>query len=89
MGHNQIVAAQLLSLDKTGGTDQTLVVLVGLAVLLFLLILVFELAQFISDFSRELWYLNMEIGRTEGEERRYYQQQRRRLWLSLLFFWRY
>ena len=88
MGQNQIVTAQLLSLEQTGGPDQ-MFVLVGVAVILFLLILIFELAQFISNFSRELWYLNMEVGRTEGEERRYYQQQRRRLWLSLLFFWRY
>lgn len=80
---------QLLSQSQTSETDRMLVLLVGVAVVVFLLIFVFELAQLISDFSKELWYLNMEIKRTEDEERKYYQQQRRRLWLSLIFFWRY
>ena len=43
----------------------------------------------LSDFFRELRYLNKEIACTAGEERRYWLQQRRRLWLSLLPFIKY
>ena len=35
-------------------------------------------------FSRELQYINMEIARTTGSERKYWKKQRRKLWLSLL-----
>lgn len=43
----------------------------------------------ISEFIRELRYLNTEIARTSGEQRRHWLRCRRRLWLSLLPFVRY
>jgi hypothetical protein len=47
------------------------------------------LVSFINDFSQELRYLNSEIRRTDGAERRHWIRQRRRLWLSLIPFVRY
>lgn len=52
----------------------------------FLLLVSF--VQWWMDFRRELEYLNSEINRTQGEERRYWIWQRRELWLSLLPFYR-
>ena len=59
---------------------------IGLVISVLLLI---GLASFINDFSQELKYLNNEIGRTSGAERRHYVRQRRRLWLSLIPFVKY
>lgn len=86
--HTEVKFA-LLSLNQASGADTGLDVLIGVTVAVILFCLVFGLAQFITDFSGELRYLNMEIRRTEGEERRHYIHQRRRLWLSLLPFMRY
>ena len=61
--------------------------IVGGAVLV--LCLLFALARLVTDFSRELRYLNTEIERTQGRERMHYIRKRRRLWLSLLPFMRY
>jgi len=43
----------------------------------------------ITEFKSELRYLNTEIHRTEGRERKHYIRRRRRLWLSLLPFVKY
>lgn len=40
------------------------------------------------QFSQQLRYLNREIRRTHGEERKLWKRRRRRLWLSLLPFFR-
>ena len=40
------------------------------------------------QFSQQLRYLNREIRRTYGEERKLWKRRRRRLWLSLLPFFR-
>ena len=61
----------------------------GIVAAFFLLLLLFGLASFINDFSRELKYINCEIQRTDGSERRYWIRQRRRLWLSLIPFVKY
>ena len=58
-------------------------------VVLFSALLLIGLAAFVNDFSQELKYLNTEIGRTTGAERRHYIRQRRRLWLSLIPFVKY
>lgn len=47
------------------------------------------LAVTIHDFQAELRYINNEIARTEGSERRHWMRRRRRLWLSLIPFVRY
>ena len=40
------------------------------------------------QFSQQLRYLNKEIRRTRGAERKRWKRRRRRLWLSLLPFFR-
>jgi hypothetical protein len=69
--------------------DEALYFLVGLIAFGFLILLLFGFAQFLNDFSHELKYLNSEIGRTSGEERRYWIRRRRQLWLSLIPFVKY
>lgn len=69
--------------------DTELYWLIGIVAVFFLIILLFGLVSFINDFSQELRYLNNEIRRTDGAERRHWIRQRRRLWLSLIPFVRY
>ena len=51
--------------------------------------LLVEFFKFTKAFSAELRYLNVEIERTEGTERKYWIRRRRRLWLSLIPFIKY
>ena len=69
--------------------DTGLYWLVGIVAVFFLILLLFGLVSFINDFSSELRYLNNEIRRTDGAERRHWIRQRRRLWLSLIPFVKY
>lgn len=69
--------------------DTELYWLIGIVAVFFLILLLFGLVSFINDFSQELRYLNSEIRRTDGAERRHWIRQRRRLWLSLIPFVRY
>lgn len=62
------------------------VIIIGIV---FGIALLVSFAAWMNDFSRELKYLNNEISRTDGEERRYWIAQKRRLWLSNLPFIRY
>jgi len=55
----------------------------------FLILLLIGQIAFFNDFSKELRYLNNEIRRTSGAERRYWIRKRRRLWLSLIPFVKY
>lgn len=63
--------------------------LIGIVIVIVLIGAMIRFALFIHDFSSELRYLNMEIERSEGAERRHYVRERRRLWLSLLPFVKY
>jgi hypothetical protein len=47
------------------------------------------LVRFYIAFTQEMRYVNNEIKRTRGAERKYWLQQRRRLWLSLIPFVKY
>ena len=76
-------------MPEANNPDTELYWLIGIVAVIFLLILIVVFAQFINDFSRELKYLNNEIGRTTGAERRHWIRQRRRLWLSLIPFVKY
>lgn len=61
-----------------------------LLIFIAIVILVVALSlPFAPGFLRELRYLNSEIGRNVGAERRYWIRRRRRLWLSLLPFFKY
>ena len=60
-------------------------------VIIFLILfgLLIKVLLVLKDFSQELRYLNCEIRRSTGEERKSWVRQRRRLWLSLLPFVEY
>ena len=76
-------------MPEANNPDTALYWLVGLVAAFFLILLLFGLVSFINDFSQELRYLNNEIRRTDGAERKHYIRQRRRLWLSLIPFVKY
>ena len=69
--------------------DTELYWLIGIFAVLVLLALLVKLALFINDFSQELKYINNEIHRTHGAERKHWLRERRRLWLSLIPFVKY
>ena len=57
------------------------------AVVIFALMI--GMVSSMNSFSRELRYLNREIKRAYGRERKVWLRRRRRLWLSLLPFVKY
>lgn len=61
----------------------------GILATLILILLICKAISFFYDFSKELRYLNMEINRTDDDERAHYLRKRRKLWLSLLPFIKY
>lgn len=63
--------------------------LVGILAAAIVFGLMYNLGTFINEFSQELRYLNNEIKRSRGSERKYYISKRRRLWLSLIPFIKY
>ena len=76
-------------MPEANNLDNEFWILVGIIAIPILLGLLVGLCLFINDFSQELRYLNNEIRRTEGAERRHWIRQRRRLWLSLIPFVKY
>ena len=60
--------------------------LIGLAVLLFVVPAIGMLTKFIFRCSQDLRYLNGEIARSAGREREHWIRRRRKLWRSLLPF---
>lgn len=76
-------------MPEANNQDTGFYILIGIIGFFLLIGLLFGLAQFLNDFTSELRYLNNEIGRTDGEERKHWIRQRRRLWLSLIPFVKY
>ena len=68
--------------------NQTSTLLIILAILALPIIIVL-MAIRINGFIQELRYLNTEIGRTTGKQRKHWLRRRHRLWLSLIPFVRY
>lgn len=64
-------------------------ILVTLVGILFLLAILTIFASWFTEFKKELKYLNSEISRTYGEERKYWTHQKHRLWLSIIPFFKY
>lgn len=67
-------------------SDPATTLLLAILIILFAFLLLIGLAIKITQLYRELKYINLEIGRTTGEEQKYWKQEKRRLWLSLLPF---
>jgi len=73
-----------MTLENDPATNLLLIMIIAFVAVLLLV----GLTMKIGEFSRELKYINIEIGRTTGAERRYWKREKRRLWLSLLPFFR-
>ena len=56
---------------------------------LLLVLAVARLAIFLQWFCRELRYVEKEIARTTGDEKKHWQKRKKRLWRSLIPFVRY
>lgn len=76
-------------MPQENNPDIAFYVTVGIVAAFMLFIVLYGLYSFFVEFSRELKYLNSEIGRNTAGERRYWRRQRRRLWLSLIPFVKY
>ena len=63
------------------------VMIVGLVLVIALPIICY-FVKYICDFKDELGFINTEIYRTVGDERRYWQKEKKKLWLSLIPFYR-
>ena len=68
--------------------NTVIIILLAIIALFVVVFLIIGLAVKISVFSRERNYINTEIERTTGAERRYWKREKRRLWLSLLPFYK-
>lgn len=71
------------------GTTIALYILLILVVIFLTFALFAKLLSFLVHFTKELKYLNSEIERTYGSERKTYIRKRRKLWLSLIPFVKY
>ncbi len=76
-------------MPKANNPDAALYLLIGIIVAVVLFVMLVGFCMFLNDFSRELRYLNAEIARTRGAERRYWKRKKRKLWLSLIPFVKY
>ena len=93
----EIIGFAVCAIFRIAGTDEPqvnnlhngILLLIGVIATFLLILLVFGLVSLINDFSQELRYINCEIKRTTGAERRHWIRKRRRLWLSLIPFVKY
>ncbi len=74
---------------KANNPDDAFYWLVGIVAILIFVLVFLSTAFLIKKFSSELRYLNNEIKRTEGAERKFWLCERRKLWLSLIPFVKY
>ena len=66
--------------------NELTVMAIAVVAIAFVLILLWAFLVKLEEFRAELDYLNMEIRRAEGAEKKYWKKKRRQLWLSLLPF---
>ncbi len=72
-------------LNEIDSTTGTLLIILGL---FFAIILLVGIVTKLNRFTNELRYINMEIKRNTGSQKKLWQKEKRRLWLSLLPFFR-
>ena len=60
--------------------------ILAIIIAFFAILLIYSVILFFMHFSKELRYINEEIRRTEGAEKRLWKRRKRKLWLSLLPF---
>ena len=68
--------------------DTFTIALLAIAIVFFAIVFLAGLITKIHNFRQELEYLNREIARTDGAERKHWKREKRHLWLSLLPFFR-
>ena len=66
-----------------------LMYIMALAACLLVGVLIVFLVIRLPEFKRELWYINMEIERSDEEEKLVWKKKKRKLLLSLIPFVRY
>ena len=71
-------------MEQTGIYNVLIALFIGVIVFLLVIRLVFRL----DSLKRDIKYVNMEIRRTRGSERKAWQREKRRLWLSLIPFYK-
>lgn len=76
-------------MSEMNGYNVLLYICAGIFALFILISLIYGFCTYYNDFSAELRYLNCEINRTVGEERRFWRRRRKRLLLSLIPFVKY
>ena len=72
----------------TPENDPVLTILLAIIIIIFAVVFLVGITVKLKEFLQALNYINIEIGRTTGESRRYWKREKRRLWLSLLPFYR-
>ena len=70
-------------------SDTLIVLVIVIIAIMAISALMVGMVSSMNSFSRELRYLNREIKRSYGVERKHWLRRRRRLWLSLLPFVKY
>jgi len=73
-------------MPEANATDKELYIFVVFTLTIFLILIACKVYVFIKDFLLELQYINCEIRRTTGTERKHWLYMRKRLWLSLIPF---
>ena len=63
--------------------------MLGVVIVFLFAVTLVGLVLYFNKFSRELRYLNMEISRTTGEDRKYWKKKKQKLLLSLIPFVKY
>ena len=84
-----VIKKQEIAMPQGNNHDALFYWLIGIVAAFFLIISLVGLGSFLSNFFRELRYINCEIKRNDGVERRYWMRKRRRLFLSLIPFVKY
>ena len=71
-------------MEQTGIYNVLIALFIGVMLFLLILRLVFRL----DSLKRDIKYVNMEIRRTRGSERKAWRKEKRRLWLALIPFYK-
>ena len=83
------LAAELTSKEYTVPQSETIYdLLIAVSAVVMAVLLIFRLALSLAKLISELKYVNSEIRRTRGSERKAWQKKKRRLWLSLIPFYK-
>ena len=69
--------------------NTALILMIALVATVVFILWIVHFVTWLNDFQQELLYINNEIARTTGRERKIWKKRRRRLWLTVIPFVRY